>query len=93
MAQPEEVRIDVCDVDHEWFRDVAAFLDRDSDRYFFPRDSAERLGEIDDETGSFFFIDGQVEAKVDEILVDGQRLPVWSVGCGQMIVRPAKTSA
>jgi hypothetical protein len=87
----EEVRIDVRDVDYEWFRDVRAFIDREFDRYYLPRESAERLGEIDDETGDFYVIDGRVEAKADEIEVDGQRMPVWSIGCGDLIVRPAAT--
>lgn len=85
-----EVSIDVQDVDYEWFRDVAAYLDRDRDRYCFPRESAERMGEIDEETGDFFLIDGRVEAKADEIEVGGQRLPVWSVGCSELVARPAK---
>jgi hypothetical protein len=82
----EEVRIEVRDVDYEWFRDVRAFLDRD--RYHFPLESAERLGELDEETGDFYLINGQVEAKADEIEVDGMKTPVWSVGCGQLTVRP-----
>lgn len=88
----EEVHIDVRDVDYEWFRDVRAFLDRDSDIYHFPRESADRLGEVDDETGDFFLIDGRVEAKADEIDVDGERLPVWSVACSQLTVRPSANS-
>jgi hypothetical protein len=87
----EEVRIDVRDLDYEWFRDVRAFIDREFDRYYFPRESVERLGEIDDETDVFYLIDGRVEARADEIDVDGQRLPVWSIGCGDLIVRPAAT--
>jgi hypothetical protein len=85
----DEVRIDIQDVDYEWFRDVKAFLDRDSDLYYFPRESAERLGEIEEETGDFYFIDGQIEAKADEIEIDGSRIPVWAVGCGRLTVRPA----
>jgi hypothetical protein len=58
MADLEMVSIDVRDVDHEWFRDVDAYLDRDLGRYYFPRESAERLGELDEETGNFHLIDG-----------------------------------
>lgn len=83
----ERVSIDVRDVDYEWFRAVDAFLD--GDRYHFPRESAERLGEADEETGGFFLIDGQVEAHAGEIEMDGERLPVWSVDCGQLTTRPA----
>jgi len=89
MPGVEEVSIDVQDVDYEWFRDVAAYLDRDCDRYYLPRESAERMGEIDEETGNFFLIDGQVEAKAEEIEVGGRRLPVWSVGCSELVSRPS----
>src|SRR4051812_34924055 len=88
----EEVHIDVRDVDYEWFRGVKAFLDRGSDRYYLPRESAERLGEIDEDTGDFFLIDGQVEAKADEIEVEGVEVPVWTVACAQLKVRPAVKS-
>src|SRR5262249_22989785 len=85
----EEVRIDVRDVDYEWFRDVKAFLDRDLDRYLFPQESADRLGEFDEDAGCYYLIDGQVEAKADEIESDGQHTACWSVSCAQLIVRPA----
>ncbi len=49
----------------------------------------ERLGELDPDTGAAWLIDGHVEAKADEIEVDGQQLSCWSVGCAQLIVRPA----
>lgn len=90
MSQPEVVRIDVRDVDYSWFEDVKAYLDRGFDWYHFPRESAERLGEQDDETGSYFLIDGHVEARADEIEVDGESIPVWTVGCSQLIARPAR---
>lgn len=86
----EEVRIDVRDVDHTWFEDVKAYLDRDFDIYYFARESAERLGEPDEDSGGFYFIDGQVEAKADEIEIDGERIPVWAVGTTQLLVRPAR---
>ena len=89
----EEVRIDVRDVDFEWFRDVMAFLDRGADAYYLPRESAERLGEIDEETGGFFLIDGQVEALAEELEVAGRRVPVWSVRCSQLTVRPSRARA
>lgn len=91
MTNLDEVRIDVRDVDYEWFRDVKAFLDRD--RYLFPRESAERLGEADEGSGNFNLIDGQVEAEADEIEVDGRPLPVWSVDCANLIVRPSSERA
>jgi len=89
MSQIEEVTIDVRDVDYEWFRDVRAFVDRDRDRFYLPREAAERLGEIDPDTGDAWLIDGRVEAKAEEIDVDGGLVPCWSVGCDQLIVRPA----
>jgi hypothetical protein len=88
----EDVRIDVRDVDYEWFRNVAAYLDRSRGTYHFPRESAERLGEVDEDTGDFFLIDGQVKARADVIEVDGGRIPVWSVTCAQLKVKPAVKS-
>jgi hypothetical protein len=88
----EEVRIDVRDVDYTWFEDVKVYLDRDFDLYHLPRESADRPGEPDEETGDFFLVDGQVEAKSDEIEVDGEAIPVWTVGCSQLIVRRAARS-
>jgi hypothetical protein len=92
VAAIEEVRIDVRDVDYEWFRDVQVFLDRDTDIYHFPRKSAERLGEIDEETGDFHLIDGQVEATAGEVEVDGVCVSVGSAGCDQLVVRPSVKS-
>ncbi len=92
MAVIEEVRIDVRDIDYEWFRDVKAFIDRESDVYFFPRESVDRLGEADEQTGDCYLIDGQVEARADEIEVGGSPIPVWSVSVGQLITRPAAKS-
>ena len=57
-----------------------------------PRESAERLGGIDENTGDSFLIDGQVEARSDEMELDGERLPVWSAGSGRLIVKPAVRS-
>jgi hypothetical protein len=87
----EEVRIDVRVVDYGWLRDVRAFIDCEFDRYYLPRESAECLGEIDDNTGDFYLIDRRVEARTDEIEVDGERLPVWSINCGEFTARPAVT--
>lgn len=89
----EEVRIDVRDVDYSWWEDVKAYLDRDFDIYYLPKESADRLGEPDEETGGYWLIDGQVEAKADEIELDGAKLPVWSVGVAQLLTRPAKQRA
>jgi hypothetical protein len=91
MSEIEEVSIDVRDVDHSWFEGVKVFLDRDSDRYYLPRESMERLGELDPDTGDAWLIDGVVEARADEIEVDGQVVPCWSVSCARLIVRPART--
>jgi hypothetical protein len=88
MADLEKVSIDIRDVDHEWFRDVDAYLDRDLGRYYFPRESAERLGELDEETGTFHLMDGLVEAEAGDIELEGRRIPAWSAPCDQLIVRP-----
>ncbi len=58
----EEVRIDVRDLDYTWFEDVRAYLDRDADCYYLPKESADRLGEPDDDSADYFLIDGRVEA-------------------------------
>lgn len=89
----EEVRIDVRDVDYSWWEDVRAYLDRELDIYYLPKESADRLGEPDAETGGYWLIDGQVEAKADEIEVDGANVLVWSVGIAQLMTRPAKQRA
>jgi hypothetical protein len=89
----EEVIIDVRDIDYTWFIGVQAFLDRDADLYYLPRESADRLGEPDDETGDYFLLDGQVTARADEIEVAGVRVPAWSVGTTQILTRPAEKRA
>ena len=86
MSDIEEVSIDVRDVDYSWFEGVKAYLDRDFDRYYFPRESRERLGELDPDSGDARLLDGLVEAKTYEIDIDGQHFPCWSTGC---LVRPA----
>jgi hypothetical protein len=90
MSDIEEVSVDVRDVDYSWFEGVQTYLDRNFDRYYFPRESVDRLGELDPDTGNAWLIDGQVEAEADEIKVDGRVIPCWSVGCARLIVRPAK---
>jgi hypothetical protein len=50
----------------------------------------ERLGEIDEDTGNAWLIDGLVEAAAHEIIIDGRSIPVWSTGCDRLIVRPAR---
>jgi len=69
------------------------FRSFDLDRYHLPRKSAERLGEPDEETGSFWLIDGQVEACADEIEIDGATVPVWESGASPLMSRPAKARA
>lgn len=89
----EEHLIDVRDVDYEYFEGVSVYLDRGFDRYHFPRESAERLGEYDEENGTFYLIDGRVETEPDEIEVNGRKIETWSVGVNQLVTRPARRSA
>lgn len=84
----EEVNIDILDVDYEWFRDVRAFTDSGRDRFYLPRESAERLGELDKESGGFHLLDGRVTASPDEIEVNGGPLPVWVVNASEIRTRP-----
>lgn len=88
----EEVRIDIRDLDHRWYEGVLVYLDRDLDIYYFPRESAERLGELDEESGNYYLTAADVEAEPDEVEFDGRRIPVWSVRIGQLITRPARIS-
>ena len=91
MGEIEEVSIDVRDVDYTWYEGVKAYLDRGIDRYYFPLASMERLGELDPDTGDAWLIDGQVEAKTEEIEIDGRRILCWSVGGSQLIIRHASS--
>lgn len=85
----EEHVLDICDLDGEYFVNVRVWLDRTADRYFLPRESAERLGELGDD-GNFSFFRGTVEAEPEEIDVAGQRVQAWGVSVGQLRTRPAQ---
>ena len=91
-AAMEQVRIDIRDLDYRWCEDVELFFERDFDIYYFPRESAERLGELDEESGNYYLTAANVEAEPDEIEFDGQRIPVWSVRVGNLVTRPARSS-
>jgi hypothetical protein len=88
-AAVEEHIIDICDLDGEYFVNVRVWLDRSLDRYYLPRESAERLGEQQD-GGAFYFFKGEVEAEPEEIEVGGQTLEAWGVSVGQFRTRPAE---
>ncbi len=88
----EAVKLHVRDFDYEWFRDVLMYLDRDLDLFHFSRISTDRLGELDEYTGNNYLIDCRVETKSNEIVVDCMIVLVWSVDCGQLIVRPETRS-
>lgn len=92
MSLYEQVSIDIRDLDYRWCESVKAYLDRDYDRYYFPLESVERLGEPDEENGNYYLTAANVEAEADELEIDGTVVPVWSVGCGQLIVRPARAT-
>jgi hypothetical protein len=87
----EMVRIDVRDVDTNWFEDVVAYLDRGLDLYYLPRESAERLGEFDEETGNYWLIDGRVEAISSDIEFGGTAVPAWEISVTQLLTRPARS--
>lgn len=93
MSRYEEVSIDVRDLDYNWFEGVKAYLDRDCDLYYLPLESVERLGEPDEENGNYYLTAANVEAEADELEIDGKAIPVWSVGCAKLIVRPARAAA
>ena len=88
-----EARIDVRDVDTNWFEFVRVFVDRDFDRYLFPRESIERVGELDSDDGAYYLLDGAVTAEQDEIEVDGVMFPVWAVRIGSLVTRPSRPQA
>lgn len=93
MRSPEEVSIDVRDLDYSWYEAVRAYLDRNYDLYYLPLESVERLGEPDEENGNYYLTAANIEAEADELEIDGHAMPVWSVGCAQLIVRPARATA
>lgn len=87
----EQHRIDVRDIDpHRWCEDVPVFLDRSADVFYFPKDSIDRIGEPDEESGNYWLLDGRVEAEADQIEVDGEPVPVWTVRVGELVTRPAR---
>jgi hypothetical protein len=86
----EEHLIDICDVDGQYFVDVRVWLDRAADRFYFPRASAERLGELAAD-GNFYFLRGEVEAVPEEVNVGGLQLPAWGVSVGRLRIRPSST--
>ena len=88
MIDIEEVSIDVRDIDYSWFEGVKAYLDRDYNLYHLPRESVERLGEVV-ETGDAELIDGHVAAKAEVIEFDGRSIEAWTIGCGDLVIRPA----
>lgn len=93
MKKLDKVNIDVLDRDRTWFEGVIAYLDREYDNYYFPLESVERLGELDEESGNYYLIDSDIEAEAEEIEVGGQTVPAWCVGCERLIVRPARSQA
>jgi hypothetical protein len=88
----EEHLLDVRDIDTEWFLGVTAYLDRGNDLWHFPKDAVERLGEPDaDGSGSYWLLDGRVEAVANEVGVDGTLRRVWTVPVKQVVTRPAQS--
>lgn len=85
----ERVMIDVRDVDYTYWEDVSAFLAPDG-YYHFTKESAERLGDLDDESGNYLFLDGVVEAHSDYLFVDGQKVKTWSVRTEELTARPSR---
>lgn len=85
----EEHFIDVCDLDGEYFTNIRVWLDRTLDRYYLPRESAERLGELQDD-GNFYFFRGTVEAGPEEIEVDRKLIKAWGVSVGRLKTRPVR---
>lgn len=80
--------IDVRDLDYTWWEKVKAY--RDGGKLLLPRESVERLGEIDPATGDAHLIGGFVEAKASGVEIDGVETPVWSVGLEQLVTRPSR---
>lgn len=91
-AAVEEHEIDVRDVDTEWFLNVRVWLDRITDRYYLPRESAARLGEMA-EDGSYCLLDGAVTAVQEHIEVSGQHVAAWSLPVWALTTRPSSGTA
>lgn len=87
MGDVEEVRIDVRDLDYTWFEGIRAYLDRRTGCYHLPRESVDRLGEVDQGTGLALLIDGHVEALPASLHLDGSIIPAWTVRDGDLIIR------
>lgn len=84
----KQTLIDVRDLDYTWFERVEAF--RDGGTLHLPRQSVERLGEIDPATGDATLISGFVDAKAGTVQIAGADVPVWSVGLDQLTTRPSR---
>ena len=84
----KKVQIDVRDLDYTWWEKVEAY--REGGKLHLPRESVERLGEIDLTTGDAHLIDGHVEAKANTISVEGTETPVWTLGLEQLVTRPSR---
>lgn len=85
----EEHLIDICDLDGEYFANVRVWLDRGTDRFYLPRESAERLGELTD-NGTFLLFRGTVEAEPEQIEVNGNSIAAWGVSVCRLQTRPAQ---
>lgn len=84
----QKILIDVQDRDGEWFLGVEVYCDG-SGVLWFPRESAERLGE---EVGGMFYLTAwDVEADFDPIVTeDGAEVEAWLVWPSFLTTRPAK---
>lgn len=82
------VFLDVRDLDGSWWERVAAYPDAGD--LHLPRESVERLGEIDPATGDAWLVDGTVAARATVVTVDGAAVEVWAVGAGQLTARPSR---
>lgn len=84
----EAIRLDIRDVDGEWFRDVLAYVDRARGIYYFPIVSIERFADLDGPCESAWF-EGD-ELVCEQIEMNGVAETVWSVSIGMLTTRPAK---
>jgi hypothetical protein len=84
----EEHFVDVRDPDTKYFERVRVWLDRATDRYHLPEESAARMGEPA-EDGTYLLLDGTVVAEPVYVGADGDTVKVWTVPVHRLVTRPA----
>ena len=86
----EEHFVDVRDGDVGYTERVRVWLDRVTDRYHLPRESAERLGKPAAD-GTYHLFAGTVIARPIFVGFKGDTVRVWTVPVRELATRPASS--